>query len=292
MVRDNFAIFILTNGRPEKVYTLKTLKMVGYTGKWYMILDNEDKTVDKYKEMYGEEHCYVFDKEAAAKKFDVMDNFDGKNVIVFARNICDQAARDLGLKYFAEFEDDYLDFRHRFEEGGSLRAKRVTDFDSCCEAMLDFIDDVSDTFPNFRTIAWAQSGEMIGGLGGYVWKQKVKRKAMNTFFFKAHDDPSKDVKFIGRMNDDVNAYVSDGRTGGMWFQVATLNLLQQLTQKSKGGNTDAYKKYGTYQKSFYSVMLSPSSVKVAMLGPSSPRVHHTINWELTVPKILDEKYKR
>ena len=292
MVRDDFAVFILTNGRPEKVFTVDTLKRAGYTGKWYMILDNEDKAIDGYKEKFGEDHCYIFDKEAAAKKFDIMDNFGGKNVIVFARNICNEAARALGLKYFAEFEDDYLGFYHRQEEDGSLRSYRVRDFDNCCEAMLGFIDEVTPYQPNFRTIAWAQTGEMIGGLGGYVWKKKVKRKAMNTFFFKVPDDPKEDIMFLGRMNDDVNTYISDGSRGGLWFQISKLNLTQMMTQKSKGGNTTSYKKFGTYVKSFYSVMLCPSSTKVAMLGPSSPRIHHTINWELTVPKIVNERYKK
>ena len=33
MVRDDFAIFILTNGRPDNIFTVDTLKKVGYTGK-------------------------------------------------------------------------------------------------------------------------------------------------------------------------------------------------------------------------------------------------------------------
>lgn len=292
MVRDNFAIFILAHGRPERLYTVKTLNSYGYTGKWYIILDDEDNTVDEYKRIFGEDHCIVFSKEEAAKKFDIMDNFEGRNVIVFARNMCNQIARNLGLKYFAEFEDDYLAFRHRQEENGVLKAFKTTDIDACCEAMLNFIDEVTPYQPNFRTIAWAQSGEMIGGVFGGVWKTKIKRKAMNTFFFKVPDDPKDDVPFIGRMNDDVNAYISDGSRGGLWFQVAWMNLLQVLTQQHTGGNTTAYKKFGTYVKSFYSVMLCPSSTRVAMMGSSSPRIHHVINWEYTVPKIINEKYKK
>ena len=40
MVRDNFAIFILSHGRPDEVFTVKTLQKVGYTGKYYFIIDN------------------------------------------------------------------------------------------------------------------------------------------------------------------------------------------------------------------------------------------------------------
>ena len=43
-MRNDFAIFILSHGRANKVKTLKTLKDCGYNGKWYIIIDNEDKT--------------------------------------------------------------------------------------------------------------------------------------------------------------------------------------------------------------------------------------------------------
>ena len=158
--------------------------------------------------------------------------------------------------------------------------------------MLTFIDDVSEEIPSFRTIAWAQAGEMMGGKYGQIWRTKVKRKAMNTFFFKVPDNPEDDVKFIGRMNDDVNAYITDGQIGGIWLQVPFIHLVQQITQKASGGNTTAYKKFGTYVKSFYSVMLRPDSVKIGMVGESHKRVHHNINWETCVPKILDERYKK
>jgi hypothetical protein len=53
MVRDDFAIFILSHGRPDNIYTVNTLNKVGYTGKYYFILDNEDPTIDGYKEKFG-----------------------------------------------------------------------------------------------------------------------------------------------------------------------------------------------------------------------------------------------
>ena len=45
-MRDSFAVFILTHGRADNVVTMKTLKKGGYTGRWYMIIDNEDEQKD------------------------------------------------------------------------------------------------------------------------------------------------------------------------------------------------------------------------------------------------------
>ena len=50
---DNFAVFILTHGRPDNVITYKTLQRQGYTGPVYIIVDNEDKTIDLYRKNFG-----------------------------------------------------------------------------------------------------------------------------------------------------------------------------------------------------------------------------------------------
>ena len=43
MMRDDFAVMILTHGRADRVYTLKSLRKGGYTGKVYIVIDNEDE---------------------------------------------------------------------------------------------------------------------------------------------------------------------------------------------------------------------------------------------------------
>ena len=73
----NFAVFILSHGRPDKVITYSTLRRQGYTGKIYIILDDEDQTVHQYNDNYAGE-TIVFSKKNYADKFDIMDNFDTK----------------------------------------------------------------------------------------------------------------------------------------------------------------------------------------------------------------------
>ena len=48
----------------------------------------------------------------------------------------------------------------------------------------------------------------------------------------------------------------------------------------------------TYLKSFYSVICSPSSVKIKALNANHKRVHHSIKWINAVPKIISEGYKK
>ena len=53
MVRDDFAIMILSHGRANNVRTINTLKEVNYTGKWYIIIDNEDDQQQDYINNFG-----------------------------------------------------------------------------------------------------------------------------------------------------------------------------------------------------------------------------------------------
>ena len=41
-MRDDFAVFILSHKRADRVLTVESLKKCGYTGKYYIICDNED----------------------------------------------------------------------------------------------------------------------------------------------------------------------------------------------------------------------------------------------------------
>ena len=105
---NNFAVFILTHGRPDNVKTYATLNKSGYTGEIYFIVDNEDKTIDKYIKNFGEHRVKVFDKKAMADKTDEGNNFDNRKVIIHARNACFYIAKELGIKYFIQLDDTIL----------------------------------------------------------------------------------------------------------------------------------------------------------------------------------------
>ena len=47
-MRDDFAVFILSHGRADRVITYDVLRKQGYTGKIYIIIDNLDNQRDEY----------------------------------------------------------------------------------------------------------------------------------------------------------------------------------------------------------------------------------------------------
>jgi hypothetical protein len=275
METKNFAVFILTHGRADSVFTYKTLKKCGYTGLVYFIVDNEDKMIDQYINNFGEEYVKIFDKKMMANSIDEGNNFDNRKVIIHARNACFHIAKDLGIKNFVQLDDDYYYFGYRYETG----AKIIKNLDRVFEIVLDFYKNTPIT-----SIAFSQGGDHIGGFSGI----KLKRKCMNSFFCST----DRYFQFIGSINEDVNTYTTLGSRGHVFFTFTNIQLDQKDTQSNKGGMTDQYALSGTYVKSFHTVMMQPSSVKISMMNSNHPRLHHSINWRSTTPMIISSKHKK
>lgn len=283
MRHENFAVFILSHGRADNMKTVKTLQKQGYTGRLYIIIDNEDDQAEEYYRRFGKDRVIMFDKAEAVKKIDIGDNFPERNVVVIARNMCHEIAAQLGLEYFLELDDDYKSFEIRYIQDDKLKVKNVSDLDYVFDDMLDFLDESGAV-----TVAFAQAGDYIGGAESKLFQKGLIRKAMNSFFCRT----DRQFRFFGRINEDVNAYVKLGSEGKLLFTVTDIGLTQAATQQNAGGLTEAYLDLGTYVKSFYSVMYCPSCVKIGIMGNSDYRLHHQIIWRNAVPQILDEKWKK
>lgn len=180
---NNFAVFILSHGRPDRIKTLDTLKKGNYTGKWYIVIDNEDKTADEYYKRYGDK-VIMFDKLAVSKTFDTADTFKDRRTIVYARNACFDIAEKLGLDYFLQLDDDYDNISYRKEIDGLLTQRvKVRQLDKMFSLMIDFLETTKS-----KTVAFAQGGDFVGGIGSRCWQEQLSRKAMNSFFAKQKID--------------------------------------------------------------------------------------------------------
>lgn len=284
-MRDDFVTFILSYDRPGRVPTLKALEDFGYSGDWYIIIDHEDD-IGPYKSEYGEDKVIYFDKEEMIGKFDRADNFDRRDCNVYARNKVFEIADELGYDYFFMLDDDYNEFRWRFNENFNYDVKDMDgdDLDQYIDSAIEYIEKA-----DINALCMAQGGDYIGGSKGSMAQNvKTKRKAMNTFILRT-DSP---VHFRGTINEDVTAYVRGGQLGKLFLTINFANVEQERTQQYEGGLTDIYKDQGTYVKSFYTILHSPSSVKLGKLrGPSYERIHHRVNWNQSVPKIVPESTK-
>ena len=282
-MRGDFAVFILSHGRPDNILTLNTLKKGNYTGKWFIVIDNEDEEANRYYELYGADKVIMFDKPEIAKTFDTADTIDDRRAVIYARNACFNIAKDMGLKYFLELDDDYTSLLYRWIEGEKLASHSVRQMDIIFSLMIEFLETSGAT-----TVAFAQGGDLLGGLYGSKFQKRVLRKAMNTFFCSTE----KPFQFVGRINEDVNTYTTMSTRGKLFFSITDIMITQPQTQANSGGMTELYLNTGTYMKSFYSVMMCPSAVTIWPMGRAEKRLHHKINWERCAPKIISDKYKK
>lgn len=276
-----FACFILTHGRPKSQKTYKTLRRCGYKGDIYFIIDDEDESGEEYRNIYKNK-VITFSKEDSARNTDACDIIKKKNTVLFARNMCFKIDKNIGLEYFLELDDDYNSIRYRYINGCKLDTIYSKNIDKIFDLYIDFLES-----SGALCVCFAQSGDFIGGASSFADK-RIMRKAMNAFFCKT----SNPFSFIGRMNDDVNTYVSLSHKGKLFFTLSDISINQEETQQQSGGLTEMYKDNGTYMKSFYTVMICPSSVKISTLNSNYKRIHHKINWNHCAPKILNPKWKK
>ena len=283
-MREDFCAFILTHGRPDKMHTFRTLRTHGYTGKVFIVIDDDDFAGAEYKRIYGDD-VLVFSKDEVGRYTDQFDNFSDRRTILWARNTCWDLAKQMGYRYFIQLDDDYTDWQyrrrgtgHRFSTSAEkeYHGWKISNLDMVFDALVRLVE----TTP-IKTVALSQGGDHMGG---EPHKLRYRRKAMNSFVC----DTQKPFLFRGRINEDVNTYVSLGRTGDLFFTDMQLQLDQMETQTNAGGMTEVYLDSGTYLKSFYTVMAAPSCTTIGLMGRINKRLHHKIDWRKAVPLIIPE----
>lgn len=284
-MRDDFAAFILSYKRPDRVITYNTLRRQGYTGQIVIVVSDDDPTLPEYQRRFGSQ-VVVFNKQEVAKRIDVGDNFGKWAAVVFARNAAFDIAQQLGIRYFLQLDDDYRYFAYRYYDSYTHYERQCRNLDRLFDITLEFFKSLP---PYVVTVAFAQTGDYIGGRYGTFARSVLKRKAMNTFFC----DVERRFPFIGFLNEDVNTYCRWGFTGLVFFTLTNVVIKQATIHgENPGGLSEAYRGLGTYVKSFYPVMYCPSFVRLGIIGTKNRRVHHIVSWQNAVPKIISERYRK
>jgi len=288
MMNKLFCIFIISHGRADNVITKRTLAKCGYTGPLFIVVDNEDKQIEKYRQNFGTSNVVVFDKIRYAKMVDNCDNFQNRRTTTHARNACFDIAAEKRFEFFLVLDDDYTEFKYSFNRINEFVKKTASkSMDLLCSAFVQFMQ----ADERIDSVCMMQGGDIFGGGECTNFKRQIfpfkKRKAMNSFFCKT----SRRFWFFSRLNEDVNTYMALGNRGRLFMTIPDVYLQQKQTQGNTGGMSDAYLSSGTYVKSFYTVMIGPSYC-VATVSKSMSRLHHKISWNNAVPKILDESNKK
>ncbi len=282
-MRDDFAVMLLTHGRADNVKTIRALEEGGYTGKVFIVIDDEDRQAEEYQKRYGDK-VRIFCKSEWADRIDDGDNSGDTRAVVYARAACVDIARQEGISWIVQLDDDYTAFYYKNDNDNRYCSKKIRRLDAVWSAMLDFAERA-----NVACLAMSQEGDHIGGPNSnYNKTVRTKRKAMNSMFMRV--DPP--VSFVGKVNEDATMATLESLRGRLILTLMGLSLSQGVTQQNKGGLTDIYKDQGTYIKSMYSVLYAPACVKVKNMVVGEKRLHHIVDYDRCCPKIIREKHRK
>ena len=284
-----YGVFIMSHGRPDKQFTYTTLRREGYTGPIRIVCDDEDSTVDQYKANFPGE-VLVFNKVETIKKTETFYNQPYHKTVMYARHTLYDFSKQLGWTHFIMMDDDYyhiyFKWNHYYKEVGLTRFKgmEAQRLDELFDATFDFL-----AVSKANTISFAQGGDTLGGSSGKAGTHYLSRKAMNSHFV----DVSRPLDFRGFVNEDVNLY-AEFPGNRFIFQTNRVSVDPAHTQQSAGGATDLYLAFGTYVKSFMTVMCAPSCTKVKWMqnGKQQGRLHHMVKVKNACPAIVSGRWAK
>ena len=273
------AIFILSNGRPDKVKTYDYLK-ASFSGDVYILCDDQDETLPAYKDKFGSK-VIVFDKDEWIKKSDPMDNFNSKKSVLYARNAVFEIADAMGYRYFAMADDDIKDLQFRYEQDGKLLAKPVSNLDKVIGCIVQLMNTTAISYFSFGT-----DKNFIGGVQNRNFQKKVIDKVYNFIICKSGQQHS----YKGIMNEDEIHNVISLSTGVLLKSLTAIQIIMEPVGKGEtGGNSETYKENGyySYTRNFYPIIACP----FLELKPNSKGFIFGADRNLYTPKILSEEFK-
>lgn len=273
-----YAIYIITHGRADKQITLNTLLKCGYKGDWYLLCDDEDEQLDKYKELYGD-RVVVFSKDDYIDKVDFLTNNVKRTSTIFVRNAVYDVAMKMGYEYFGMFDDDISDFSWRYVDGEHLKQKKVEDITLYFDAVVEYMKDAS-----LAAVGVASAGQMVGGVETFLQKRWYYN-ICQSFFCNVH----KRMTFDGILAPDLNAVIRAGREGKVLIEPLFMQHTSPDRGSKSGGLKDLYDASNEYVWNFYPVIYSPSNVSIYIKNGAFRTKKNHINME---PRILSERYRK
>lgn len=276
-------IYIFSKGRPECI-TANTLNRIDYTGKWFICCQEDDETLNKYIENWGEEKVLTYDYYKYLPDVDLFDNF-GDNFwwgASPARNATIYLADSRNEKRFWFADDDIERFLYNGKtvtDGKLLEEKLYKiakmSYDANIEKMalaLDTTFPIPDTNLDFKA--------------GVFFNCKT-----NT-----------DLLFHGRVCDDIiTTYLTyHNPISNIEIEIATLKCkgarvydYQDRDNNSErgGGNKELYDKLNKLLSTSYLILPCPL-VHIRLYNNNLDDVRHNNEYKSIRPMIINNKYKK
>lgn len=275
-MREDFAVFIISHGRADRVETYDMLKNTGYTGKIYIVLDDEDKS--DYQARFEADSILYYSKAQYREETEVCRVVDG--CATYARNAVEHLAKEMHLKAFMVADDDLLRLRYRYDEAGVLKSLSIKQgLDDILSAYIDFIIENSVACVSFGTANIYMKGIRPEAVSN-------NRLPFNCFIRNAEYDWT----WKAEIYEDAVTDILESWNGDFAMQLPFVQCdMCPMDVGAKGGMTDVYTAISQYEKNFPVLIYAPSCVR---LGLGKRNFIYSVANKNAFPKLISSGNKR
>ena len=278
-MRNDFAVFILTHGRANQQKTLETLKKCGYTGRLYLVIDDEDAQGPEYYRRYRGQ-VIEFSKKEIEKTFDTMSNAKEYRSVVYARNASYGLAKERGIRFILMLDDDITNLTFRVVRDNKLKGFGVHNIDRLFADMVEYMETA-----NVSMLGFSQAGAFIGGASSQKYQDGCQRVLSQAMLV----DVENPVVFRGIFNEDLHVSLDAGLAGKTALATMLVSITSPKRTTNKGGLHDLYVENSSYARDFYTVLAHPS---VANITSNKQETTLRITRNGIAPMILNESFKK
>lgn len=277
-----FAVFITTHGRVDRVTTYGTLRRCGYTGKIYIVVDNEDEQLQRYLNRFSD--VLVFNKQLQFNKCDKVIATQQKASVTYARNAVEAYAKHFMLDAFMVVDDDITGFRYRWVDGDSVRSLAVSNgMDDVLSLYAQYIIDHNIAVTSFAHMMFYISGTHN------LSKRITEQREISQLFIR---NTKFEIDWIGVMRQDILTNMVTAKMGMIWWVLPFITYDAEPmneTGENLGGMKEAYDNISEFRRTFLGVIVSPFCIKV---GCANERIKMSWNKESAYPLVVSSRYKK
>ena len=273
MKRDDkidYAIFIISHGRPnvQKTYDFLTSKQC--TKNTFIVCDDLDPTLNEYLANFGD-RVIVFDKKKYMATVDVFHNSPNPGHPVYVRNAVYDLAIERGFRFFVSLDDDMSAVRIR-----TAKAERGTEYvDEVFQSVFRFMRDAG-----LYVYGGAWNSCFYGGFA-----DEIIFGGVNAYFC----DTQRRVDFKCQYNEDTIVPLMYNKVGKMICTTCHLHFYFQTDGQNEGGIEYTGIAGERYKFSIGTFIGDPAQIKITYKSPVDIPISKS---KYAHPMILSEKWRK
>lgn len=280
----NYVTFITSHNSPNECKTLDVLKSLNFNTSYYIVIDDEDTQISRYREIYGN-NLLIFNKLKYIEYTDTILTPKSHCSAVYAKNFIEDFCKENNVEAFIILDDDLKSLRFRYLEDEHLKSKKVIDVNKVFSCYVDYMIDCNI------------DGLCFGIHSMYMGKELLpnSKRFMSNIYFR---NGKRKMEWTSTIYDDFNSCICLSNHSYIFLMLPFVQMefepqyfqLQNMRSNKfrEGGLVELYDNYDSFNRAFISVIINPSG----SLTYKNKLVYmmYTVS-NKTFPKIISSKYK-